>query len=55
MVILSYYLSSLTLAERWCEVILADASNTKCDITTNVDNNISGAGTVSLSNNEKEE
>ena len=35
------------------EVILADASNTKCDITTNVDNNISGAGTVSLSNNEK--
>ena len=35
------------------EVILADVSNTECDITTNVDNNISGAGTVSLSNNEK--
>ena len=36
------------------KVILADASSTECDITTNVDNNISGAGTASLSNNEKE-
>jgi len=35
------------------KVILADASNTECVITTNVDNSISGAGTVSLSNNEK--